>query len=101
MTTVRIEGWFPNTTAYPSFNSALLDREVYKYTVKDLELPFLRFIPLQRYAGSFWKPIPVQAVINVNPNTITTGLPVPFFIEENKAKKLKRLLKKIPSPTIL
>jgi hypothetical protein len=99
---IRIEGWFlSNTDKYPDLDKAVLDPDLWKISVRDLNLENLRILEMHRAAGRFWRPIYVCGVVDTLGPGIGGGPPVPFFIQEEKIRKLKKLLKTIPPKLIL
>jgi hypothetical protein len=88
-TLIRLEGWYPYGAAYPDISRYLLDDKVWKLTIKEHNLEDLELLPIERIQNSFFSPVHVSGVVNVNPSS---GSQVPFFIRKEKVAKLKKLI---------
>lgn len=109
--TVRLEGWFPinprapskpkgkgredEEAKWPDMGTAFLNKQLYLYGVRDFEKALGRLYVLPadiafavKYAGPFYAPVEVRAVIDVKDG----GNPVPFWIETEHAVKLAKMI---------
>lgn len=82
-----IEGWFCVTKGYPDLsNSLFLNQDVFKLSARCFDLNQLTFINMQKRLGTLMNNVELQAVVDLK------GSLIPFFIEKEKAKKLKNLI---------
>lgn len=83
---VDIEGYYCISKQYPDLKSIYLPKDVFKQSIRRFELSNLKITTIEKYVGSFPKITTVIGVVDVK------GSLIPFFIEEQKVSKLKKLM---------
>ena len=89
---VRIIGyWWTNspgaTVTFPNLNRTLLSDKEWKLTSKILSIKTLTVLDeCQHILGGYWDPVKLTGIVD------TSGSPIPFLVERQKAEKLKLLI---------
>ncbi len=82
---IDIEGWYSTGKQYPDLKSIYLPIE-FKISAKRFELKNLKVLQIEKFVGKTFNLTKVVGVVDVK------GSLTPFFVTEEKAKKLKNLL---------
>jgi len=85
---LTIHGYFCTAKEYTFLDRLLLDKEVYKESVKRFDPANLEITTLQKKYGSFMQHLDVIGIVDT-----AEGSLIPFFIDKKKLKKLQEVMK--------